>query len=300
MRFSIIFMIFAAGLLLFGCVNPPVSPGGNGTAKSTLSNGTNIQPPKNTTTTKPAANQSSGASSLLPSGYTSSLGDNVTVDYTLRIDGKVYDTSNATLANESGIFNPRRQYAPLTFTEEFNKGMIDGFIIGTLGMSINETLSFNVDAKRGYGEHDPKKVFSIPRYYNKSMREVVPRAYLESYNINISNGTGYSTNFGTVFIEDFNDDNVTLFYLLTPGDEMTVNGLPEKVDSIVGNLTAKIEYMLDVNKTYVLPNPSTGSATMYKVLDKTNETITLDSNHPLANKTLEFTVTMLDIVIGTQ
>lgn len=299
MRYSFIFVIFAAGLLLLsGCVNPPPATGNNGTTSSTLSNGTITYPPANTTTTKPAANQSNGSTAPLPAGYTSSLGDNVTVDYTLRIDGKVYDTSNATLANESGIYNPRRQYAPLMFTEEFNKGMIDGFIIGTLGMSINETLKFEVDPKRGYGEYDPKKVFSIPRYYNKSMREVVPRAYLESYNINISNGTGYSTNFGTVFIEDFNDANVTLFYLLTPGDEMTVNGLPEKVDSIVGNLTAKIEYMLDVNKTYILPNPSTGAATMYKVIDKTNETITLDSNHPLSNKTLEFTVTMLGIIPG--
>jgi len=305
MRKTIIFMLLAAGLLLLGCINPN-PPATNNTAGQPpiMSNGTVVPPGSATTppanaTTNPPSNLSN-SSIPLPPGYTAAIGDIATVDYTLRVDGKVLDTSNATLANESGILNPYRRYAPLTFTEEFNKGMIDGFIINTLGMTVNETDHFQVDPARGYGLYDPKKVIQIPRYYDMNMSEVVPRTYLESQGVNISNGTGYYTNYGTVFIQDYNDQNVTIFYLLSPGQNLTVNGIPEVVTGLVGNMTARIEYALDVNRTYQLPNPTTGAATVYKILNKTNETITMDSNSPLANKTLDFTVTMLAIVRGNE
>ncbi len=311
MRKIIIFMLLAAGLLLLGCINPN-PPATNTTSQPPiLSNGTvvppanTIAPPTNATTlptnatAQPPSNLSN-SSVPLPPGYPAAIGDTVTVDYTLRVDGKVLDTSNATLANESGILNPNRRYAPITFKEDFNSSMIPGFIIDTVGMTINETVSFQVDPARGYGLYDPKKVLQIPRYYDMNMSEVVPRPYLESQGVNISNGTGYYTNYGTVFIQDYNDQNVTIFYLLSPGQNLTVNGIPEVVTGLVGNLTARIEYALDVNKTYQLPNPTTGAATVYKVLDKTNQTITLDSNNPLANKTLDFTVTMRNIVRGDE
>lgn len=272
-------VIFVAMLLFFGCVNPP-------------------QPTANNTTYKPpvvnAANNSTFVSGSLPPGYSVSLGDTVWVDYTLRVDGKVYDTDNATLANESGIFNPKRTYQPLKFTAAFNKGIIDGFVLAVIGMRVNETLTFSVDPDRGYGPYDPKKVVVIPRYYNKSLHETVPRAYLEEQGVNITNGTGYQTNYGTVFVEDFNDENVTLFYILKQDDTFLVNGIPQKVVSVT-NLTAVLEFLLTVNETYALPNPNTGSKIPYKVLDKTDENITLDPNHPLANKTLNFKVTLLKV-----
>jgi len=203
----------------------------------------------------------------------------------------------ATLANESGIYNPYRTYQPFSYMVQFHQGVIDGFIINTIGMRINETVVFHVDPDRGYGPYDPSKVVTVPRYYNKSFYEEIPRSYLEDQGINISNGTAFGTAYGDVFITDFNEENVTLFYILFPGHSFVLNGVPQVINSTdTDAFIATIEYMLQENQTYVLPNPKTGAATNYKVIGKTDQNITLDPNHPLANETLTFQVTLIDAV----
>jgi len=275
--------MFVMMALLFGCFED-VQP---------LANNTTYVPPvidvADNTTPGPPQN----VSQPLPPGYTVNLGDTVWVNYTLWVDEEVFDTNNATLAQEAGIYNPYRGYEPFTFQVAFNKGVIDGFVINVIGMSVNETVYFSVDPERGYGLYDPRKVSILPRYYNMSLYEDVPRSYLEEQGINITKGAGFDTAVGTVFIDDFNDENVTLFYILIPGYEFTVSGLPQQVVT-VSNLTATIEFMLPENESYVLPHPETGVGTMFEVVNKTDTNITLDSNHPLANKTLEFRVTLID------
>ncbi len=288
MRSYIVLALLA--ILLAGCVNPPAGEGNQTTSPGVI----DVAPDHNNTgqnvSVQPQQNQSTG----IPPDSTVSLGDHVWVDYTLWVQGKVLDTSNATLANESGIFNPSRQYKPLDFEVQFNKGIIDGFIINTIGMKINETVEYDVDPARGYGPYDPKKVIVVPRYYNKSLYETVPRSYFTQRNLTVTNGTAYDSAYGTVFIQDFNDENVTLFYMLIPGGNMTVNGLPEHVASL-NNLTATMEYMLVVNRSYVLPHPSTNVPTQFRVTDKTDTNITLDGNSPLANETLHFRVTLVNM-----
>ncbi|MFH0737195.1 MAG: FKBP-type peptidyl-prolyl cis-trans isomerase [Candidatus Micrarchaeota archaeon] len=283
-------MFAICGLLLFGCVNPPAS--GNQT------NGTGYPVITNTTGPIPGGN-ASAAEYVLPENYTVSPGDYVAVIYALWVDGKVYDTNNATLANESGIYNPRRAYNPFTYPVEFNKGVIDGFIINTIGMRINETVTFDIDPERGYGIHDPAKVISVPRYYNKSLYETVPRSYFEERGMEVSNGTSFNSAFGPVFITDLNDENVTIFYLLQDGGNFTISGIPQTVVGM-SNMTAKIEFAFEVNKTYSIPDPETGAQTTFTVTAIEDDNVTLDGNHPLAGKTLRFSVTLLDAIPASQ
>jgi FKBP-type peptidyl-prolyl cis-trans isomerase 2 len=284
MKLIIVLML---GLLVLGCVNQ--APPQDNTTKPAV-----ITPVNNTN-----LSSNTSANTTLPSDYTVGLGDQVSVWYALWVEGKVHDTNNATLANESGIYNPKRKYEPFNFTVEFNKGVIDGFVIGVIGMELNETLYFDVSPERGYGPYDPKKVITISRYYEKSLYETIPRSYFDDKNINITKGAGFDTQYGTVFIDSFNDENVTLFYILTPGMNLSVNGIPQQVVSL-GNLSATIEYMLIENKTYALPNPATGIKTAYKIVGKTEENITLDSNNALANETLRFRVTLIDAIHVSQ
>ncbi len=282
------YIVFAIVLMLvFGC--PQTEAPVNETAE---------EPPQTMITpVVPPTTEQTPEVPAIPLGYTVNLGDTVWVNYTLWVNGTVYDTNNATLANESGIYNPQRIYEPLMFTVEFNKGVIDGFIINTIGMALNETVQYNVDPARGYGPYDPEKVLVVPRYYNVSNYEVVPRAYLEEQGVNISNGTGYSTPFGDVFIDSFNEENVTLFYILIPDHSFIVNGIPQKIVSTDSEtFTATIEYLLDVGQTYQLPHPQTGMPALFQVTGKTDQNITLDGNHPLANETLTFRVTLVDMV----
>lgn len=150
-----------------------------------------------------------------------------------------------------------------------------------------------MDPARGYGLYDPTKVISIPRYYNTSLYETIPRSYFEQQGIkNITNGTSFEAPTGTVFITDINDENATIYYMLQAGQNFTINGLPQHVVE-VQNSTATLEYALGENKTYVLPHPATGAQTRFKVIGKDDEKITLDGNNPLANETLRFKVTLL-------
>lgn len=270
---NLIILSFAA-LLLFGCINPP--PEANNTTS----------PPVLTTPGKASV----PAGNLTP--YSVSWGDNVSVMYALYVDGRLFDTNNATLANESGIYNPSRSYKPFNFTVEVGKGVIKGFVLSVIGMEEGETLAFSVRPENGYGPYDPGEVSVIPRYYEKNLTEVVPLAYFEERGMNVTNGTGYETPYGTVFVQDINEENVTLFYVLGKG--FTVNGIPQKPIKS-SNLTATIEFDLDLNKTYALPDPLTGERKVFLVTDKNETDITLDANSPLANKTLEFEVTMLKI-----
>jgi FKBP-type peptidyl-prolyl cis-trans isomerase 2 len=152
----------------------------------------------------------------------------------------------------------------------------------------------------GYGQVDPSKFLTIPRYYNMSLFETLPKSYFTDRNISIENGTSFDTKYGTVIVQDIKGDNVTIFYYWAQGQKMEVNGVPIMVASLnMTDFTAVMEYNLALNKTYQLPNPDTGVQTSYLVANKTDTNITLDHNHPLAGKTLDFEVTLLKIQKGS-
>ncbi len=267
-------------VLLFGCIQPPAP-----TAGTSGENTTQFELPQTELPPEIPA---------LPPDYTVGLGDTVWVNYILWVKGEVVDTNNETLAKEVGIYNPGRIYEPFQFQVVFDKDVINGFVMSVIGMSINETLTFSVEPKYGYGPYEPTKVFIIPRYYTKSNYEVVPRELLEGQGLEISNGTSYNTPQGMVFINDFNEENVTLFYMFMPGSTFMVNGIPQRINSTNSeNFTAKIEFMLEENGTYILPNPQTGVPAQYTITSKTDQNISLDGNHPLANETLKFQVTLI-------
>lgn len=263
-------------LLLFGCVNQ--------------------SPLENTTTTPPTFTNSTPSTPTygkLPANYTVDFGDSVLVDYTLWVNGTVMDTSNATLAIESGIYDPKRSYKPLPFEVSLNKGIITGFVMNVVGSKVNETITFSVPPQAGYGLYDPSKILVLARYYDQQLYEVAPRSYFEALGKNLSNGTLISENPVTI-VTDINDENVTLFYALSPGQEFTQNGITKKIVNVT-NATASVELMLQKGTIYYIPHPSTGAILPLKVTDINDSFITLDANHPLANQTLYFKVTVLKI-----
>jgi peptidylprolyl isomerase len=146
-------------------------------------------------------------------------GDNVTVDYTGRLEnGTVFDTSDAAIAQQAGIYNPARPYTPLSFVVGSGR-LIDGFDQAVLGMKAGETKEFTVAPEQAYGQ------------YNESLMEPVPLSVLERNNI-------------TPYV------NQTLYF---------------------GTMAARVVGFLD------------------------NATVLMDFNHPLAGKTLRFTVTVREI-----
>jgi peptidylprolyl isomerase len=77
-------------------------------------------------------------------------GNNVTVDYTGWFDdGTVFDTSNASVAYQSGIYDPTQTYAPISFIVGQNE------VIGDRRrgrrMKVGESKNITIEAKDAYG-----------------------------------------------------------------------------------------------------------------------------------------------------
>jgi len=89
--------------------------------------------------------------------------DWVSVDYTGRyVNGTVFDTSNATIANQSGVYNPGRIYSPIQFQVD-QPGMIQGFNDAVLGMKVNETkYNVTIPPEKAYGEYNQSYVIVTP------------------------------------------------------------------------------------------------------------------------------------------
>ncbi len=88
-------------------------------------------------------------------------GDNVTVDYTGWFDdGTVFDTSNASVAYQAGIYDPAQTYAPISFIVGQNE-VIKGFDDAVVGMKVGESKNITIEAKDAYGEYDTSLIMPV-------------------------------------------------------------------------------------------------------------------------------------------
>ena len=156
-------------------------------------------------------------------------GNNVTVDYIGTYDnGTIFDTSNATVAQDAGIYEAEYTYGPISFIsgsgEIFPK--IDN---ATIGMKIGETTNVTLTPEEGYGE------------YNASLIQAVPLSILEENNITPHVNDTLYYNFNPVRVDhivpnvtdpnntsvyiDFNDPKAgkTLHFQITIRDIEAVN-----------------------------------------------------------------------------
>ena len=88
-----------------------------------------------------------------------SEGKSVKVQYTLKVDGKVLETSVGR--------------GPLQFTAGSHQ-IIPGFEKAVMGMKVGQKKSFSVSPAEGYGLEDPKAIKSIPK--KQIPPDIKPRA----------------------------------------------------------------------------------------------------------------------------
>lgn len=105
-------------------------------------------------------------SAIFGSGCTDSgaveSGDTVQVDYTGKLEnGTVFDTSIEEVAQEAGIYNAQREYAPLTVTVGSGQ-VIEGFDEALIGMKEGEEKTITIPPEKAYGEYDESKVQAVP------------------------------------------------------------------------------------------------------------------------------------------
>lgn len=97
-------------------------------------------------------------------GKKPTVGQNVFVHYAgFFVDGTLFDTSYATVAEENGTFDSARKeangYAPFPFTYGAKTGLIPGFIEGLENMKFGDKMALLIPGHLGYG---PQGYGAIP------------------------------------------------------------------------------------------------------------------------------------------
>jgi FKBP-type peptidyl-prolyl cis-trans isomerase 2 len=91
---------------------------------------------------------------------TIAIGNSVTIEYTGRHeDGTVFDTSDETVADESGLkeAQPDREYEPLTF-EVGAEQVIEGLDEVLVGLEEGDTPTVAIPPEKAYGEWTDERV----------------------------------------------------------------------------------------------------------------------------------------------
>ncbi len=194
---------------------------------------------------------------------TAKYGDNVTVDYTLRVGGQVVATSMADVATSAGIYDSNMSYRPKSFQLLTGHGVIPGFVNNIVGMNVGDSKNFSIPPDEGFGPVNQSLVFSISRYYNVSRFQEVPMSYFLNNNITVSLGKNLSTPAGIVSIYNFTNETVTLVDSMDVGQAFVQDGLPEEVVNVT-NDTMTIRFDVMTNSTYNVTDPVSGNAELVR------------------------------------
>ena len=152
-----------------------------------------------------------------------SAGDRVSVDYTGWLEnGRIFDTTRATVARRAGIQDPDRRYVPIPFVVG-SGAMIRGFEEAVIGMAEGQSLHVRLEPEQAYGEYDPSFVKPVPiEAFEKAgiMPHTGQTLYFHGLPVRIDrivfNGADLSNS--TVYV-DFNHPlaSRTLHYMITVG-----------------------------------------------------------------------------------
>jgi len=89
-------------------------------------------------------------------------GDNVSVDYTGWLEnGTIFDTSNATIAQQAGMYEIGKAYTPISFIVG-SGATISGFDNAVSGMKINETKNVTLTPDQAYGAYNSSLILPVP------------------------------------------------------------------------------------------------------------------------------------------
>lgn len=222
---------------------------------------------------------------------TAQMGDNVTIDYVLSVDGHVWATSISDVATKAGIYNASMNYRPLSFQLLAAHGLIPGLVNNVVGMKVGESKNFSIPPEEGFGPVNESKVFNISRDYNISRFQEVPMGYFVTKNITVKIGTTLPYSVGNVTIYDFTNDTVTLMQSVDAGQRFTLSGLPQEVVDVT-NDTIFIRFDIVAGDTYNVTDPVSGATMVEKATYVDGQRVVLDGNNPLAGKTLDVQVTL--------
>lgn len=250
-------------------------------------------------------------------------GDIVKINYILKLEnGSVIDTNLQNVAEENGLFNEQRTYEPMQITVNASQ-VIPGFDKALIGMREGQTKTVTVQPADAYGEYKIESVGNISRTFeydrtistDTSPVPIPLDAFKEHFGVEAKKGdivkdaqSGYD-----IKVLDTNEENATVIVAYHIGQVIQVQttGFNATVISIGANKVTfrqdppesaekaygKVTYEVTPTKIIETVDVQVGDKVPYGIITEVNDDyILMDMNHPLAGKTLVFTITMVNVM----
>jgi FKBP-type peptidyl-prolyl cis-trans isomerase 2 len=254
-------------------------------------------------------------------------GNFVLIDYTGYLgDGSIFDTSIRKEALKVGIFSPSASYKPLQF-QVGSKRVLSGLENAVIGMTVGEQKEVELQPKDAYGDPDPSKRTILPRIREIDRVLVLNRItpsplsqYREAFNKEPTLNELVSNKElpGQFKIIEIRNQTIFLEHLLEKGqrivmpqtgwesvvEEVTDSHILIKQDPQDGQKIqtsiGEAKLIVTDNKIIIKSNPKIGEVVETptgtgKISGVDETSVIVDSNHPLAGKTLRFKIILLNI-----
>lgn len=251
------------------------------------------------------------------------VGDEAAFDYTLRVEGeeRVFDTTIQDVAIVENVFDPKKNYTPLkAVVGPGNNDLLPAFDAALAGMSEGEEKNLTLPPEQAYGQPKENLTRSIELFYAIPRMQEKPLDEFEAKYGNAKENESVNIGFWKVFILNISNDTVifrndaregqafSILYFTIPLNPTNTSVLylehaPAKITSVSED-TFTYKLNVDKGEKYVVRRPVVDAETGEIALDNplpvtisgVNEThATIDFNHPLAGKTLEFQIFMRSI-----
>lgn len=223
-------------------------------------------------------------------------GDTVKFDYVLKLqDGTVYDTSIKSIGDAAGL--PKPQYQAIEI--KLGQGaLIPGVEKALVGMAKEQKKTITVRPEEGYGLVSEDQILKgLKRLIDSKKYSVIDKATFKT-------AFGKDPLIGEVFtrpelpwkinITAANETSVTLGAVVNVGEEIHLPGA--QWDAVIRSVTddSVVIYQSPILDSRV-SFPTTSGIVTGKVIRVDDTSFDVDTNHPLAGKTLTFELTLVDI-----
>ncbi len=168
--------------------------------------------------------------------------------------------------------------------------MIDGFDEAVLGMMEGGEKTFTIPPEKAYGQPDPSKMQEVP--LTRTIDKIIAITTSEFEQV-----LGESPAKG----ETYNNDNMLwpIKVLSVSGDNVTIEYMAEeggKIDYPYGTETVHLKNdNIDMVLSPIVGSNINTATGVIKIASAESDTMVLDFNHPLAGKSLTFTVKITDV-----
>jgi len=228
-------------------------------------------------------------------GTSAADGDAVQVNYIGKLqDGSVFDTSIQTEAVKANIYEKTRTYQPLSFIIG-QKQVVPGFEQAVRGMKKGETKTVTIPPEQAYGQAQPDLILrDIKKTFQTDESMTIPlKEFMQVFNKQpqLQEILSPSKSPFTLQVSAIQNDTITLRRRATIGQtiQSPEREWPMRVTAISDG---KITFTQEPRAGQRIVSASQNK--IGKVIRVGTDDYDVDFNHPLAGKTLIFTITLVD------